>query len=206
VRPGRGNRSRTTRPADTNLRLDRKRDDCGTDPKCCTIPESSFQDLQHIKNCAVCKLIHDSCVWGCPHHLYIGHMDMGHAIQYTVVYRSLVPAPRGEGDAIIAKLCSMPGVKYKTPAHLATPQHCPRQTSSHIAHALPIVELRCTFRASATRHSHAKVLSVRAEPHQTPVELWKRVGHRPQTHNAPHRDMAGHHASVDPSSHLYMPA
>ena len=53
------------RPADANLRLDRKRDDCGTDPKCCTIPESSFQALQHIKNCA-------SCVWGCPHHRYIG--------------------------------------------------------------------------------------------------------------------------------------
>ena len=51
------------RPADANLRLDRKRDDCGTDPKCCTIPESSFQALQHIKNSA-------SGPKSCTHHRY----------------------------------------------------------------------------------------------------------------------------------------
>ena len=43
--------------------VDQRRIDALTEA--CTIPESSFQALQHIKNCA-------SCVWGCPHHRYIG--------------------------------------------------------------------------------------------------------------------------------------
>ena len=48
-------------------------DDCRTDPKCCTIPESSQRALQHIKNCA-------SCVWGRTLYRYIDRMGMARAI------------------------------------------------------------------------------------------------------------------------------
>jgi hypothetical protein len=87
------------RPADANLRLDRKRDDCKTDPKCCTIPESSFQALQHIKNCA-------SCVWGCPHHRYIGrnHTDTG----------SLVLTPTAQHHCTVRMLVDHVGLRVSS--------------------------------------------------------------------------------------------